>query len=195
MRVRLIAVLLAAVAAVTMSGCGSESKTAAPAAAPSTGPQNGTGTARTAAAPADGAAQSAAPPDLLVFTATTIDRKPIAGVTLLGRPAVLWFWSAACTACRAQAAETDKAAALTEGRATVLGVAAAGEPAALRDFVTVTKTAAIAHISDASGALWTRFGVTEPGTYVILDSAGAVAYRGVLPRADGLLGRITPLIR
>lgn len=199
MRVRLIAFVLTAVAVLSGSGCGSDSKPAATTVGSPVGAAAGSGPGSAAAKPQSGAAaapaQPAAPPDLLVFTAITIDRKPVAGVTLLGKPAVLWFWAADCADCRAQGAETDKVALLTSGRANVLGVAAAGDPAALRDFVTATKASAIPHLADSTGALWTRFEVTHPGTYIVLDSTGAVAYRGVLPRAEGLLDRVTPLTR
>lgn len=186
MRVRLILCVLALVALSAVSGCGSAAKSA--------GPGGGTSPAA-AVAPAPAAPSPTGTPDLLVFTTTTIDRKPFAGVTLLGRPAVLWFWSAASPECRAQAAETDKTAVLHAGRATVVGVAAAGDPAALREFVASSGVGAFPHLADATGDLWRRFGVTEPGTYVFLDAGGAVVHRGVLPRAEGLVARTGELVR
>ncbi|WP_436773234.1 redoxin domain-containing protein [Yinghuangia sp. YIM S09857] len=188
MRVRLILALAALAALAAVSGCGS--------AAESGGPDGGTSPAAAAApVPAPAAASPTGTPDLLVFTATTIDRKPFAGVTLLGRPAVLWFWSAAGPECRAQGAETDKAAVLFADRATVVGVAAAGDPAALREFVASTGVGALPHLTDASGDLRRRFGVTEPGTYVFLDAGGAVVHRAVLPRGEGLVVRTGELVR
>ncbi|MEU8134261.1 redoxin family protein [Streptodolium elevatio] len=185
MRVRLILSVLALLALSAVSGCGSAAKSA----------DSGGGTSPAGAvAPAPAAASPTSTPDLLVFTTVTIDRKPFAGVTLLGRPAVLWFWSAASAECRAQAAETDKAAVLHGDRATVVGVAAAADPAALREFVTSTGVGAFPHLADTSGDLWRRFGVTEPGTYVFLDAGGTVVHRGVLPRAEGLLVRTGELV-
>lgn len=184
MRVRLIVFVLALLAVFAVSGCGSGSGSA----------DSGAGTSPAGAAvPAPVAATPSSTPDLLVFTTTTIDRKPFAGVTLLGRPTVLWFWSASSAECRAQAAETDKVAALHAETTTVVGVASAADPAALLDFVASTRTGTFPHLADPSGDLWRRFGVTEPGTYVLLGADGAVVHRGVLPRAEGLAARVDDL--
>lgn len=193
MRVRLIACVFAFMAACAVAGCGADGKGGdRPAAASGTGTTAVPSGAAASKTDAPGVRPSGTP-DLLVFTAATVDGKPFAGVTLLGRPAVLWFWAPSSADCRAQAAETDKAAALWADRVAVVGVAGPGDPAAARDFVAATRTAGFPHLADGTGALWRRFEVDRPGTYVLLDAAGAVAFRGMLPRGEGLLGRLAAL--
>ena len=47
------------------------------------------------------AATSAGP--LLAFTATTLDGEPFDGMSLAGKPTVLWFWAPWCPVCLQQA--------------------------------------------------------------------------------------------
>lgn len=66
---------LVAVAALVLAGCGG-------------------GSPRAAGAPA-----TTSPASLFAFTATTVDGKPFDGMSMAGKPTVLWFWAPWCPIC------------------------------------------------------------------------------------------------
>ncbi|WP_455361580.1 redoxin family protein [Streptomyces sp. SYSU K21746] len=132
-------------------------------------------------------------PEALKFTGTTVDGKPFDGKTLAGKPTVLWFWAPWCPKCRAQASETAKVAADYAGKANVIGVAGLDKNAAMKNFVSETKTGAFPHLSDEAGDVWKRFEVTEQSRYVILDKDGKTVYEGVLPGGEGLAEKVAGL--
>ncbi|MEJ8640102.1 MULTISPECIES: redoxin family protein [Streptomyces] len=187
-----LAVLAAALLAVTGCGTegGSDSGTDAGAA-----PSTASPPARSSASSDGGetGAAGAEMPEVLKFTATTVDGKPFEGKALGGKPTVLWFWAPWCPKCRAQAAETAEVAADYAGKANVVGVAGLDKNAAMKDFVSETKTGSFPHLSDESGDVWKRFEVTEQSRYVILDKDGKTVYEGVLPGGDGLAEKVAGL--
>ncbi|WP_318209561.1 MULTISPECIES: redoxin family protein [unclassified Streptomyces] len=130
-------------------------------------------------------AAKGAPSGGLEFTASTLDSQPFNGVTLAGKPTVLWFWEPSCSACRAQAPEVALTADLHDGSVSVVGVAGAGGSALHKEFATSTGTHYLRHLADPDKKVWNRFDVTKPGTYVLLDASGEVVMRG-----DGLNGRL-----
>ncbi|MGW7400909.1 redoxin family protein [Streptomyces cyaneofuscatus] len=132
-------------------------------------------------------------PEVLRFTATTVDGKPFDGSTLTGKPTVLWFWAPWCPKCKAQAAETAKVAADRAGEVNVVGVAGLDKNAAMKDFVADTGTSGFPHLSDEKGDIWKRFEVTEQSRYVIVDKDGRTVYEGVLPSGEGLAEKVAGL--
>ncbi|MET9971405.1 redoxin domain-containing protein [Streptomyces sp. NPDC006356] len=191
MRARTLVPAALAATLLTLTGCGTESgsdadddagtspsKTSAPAKSPST---------------SDAGDAGAAVPETLQFTGTTVDGKPFDAKTLAGRPTVLWFWAPWCPKCRAQAAETAKVAADYQGKANVLGVAGLDTNAAMKDFVSETKTDSFPQLSDEAGDVWKRFEITEQSRYVILDKNGTTVYEGVLPGGEGLADKVAGL--
>lgn len=147
-------------------------------------------------APSDGGETGAAGaevPEALKFTATTVDGKAFDARTLAGKPTVLWFWAPWCPKCKAQAAETAKVAATYAGKVNVVGVAGLDKNAAMKDFVSDTKTDTFSHLSDEKGEVWKRFEVTEQSRYVILDKAGKSVYEGVLPGGEELAEKVAGL--
>ncbi|MER5209738.1 redoxin domain-containing protein [Streptomyces sp. NPDC002838] len=195
MRARTFLPAVLAAALLTVTGCGSDGGTdsggdaqAAPPKASSSAPSGeGEGEGE-----GDGA-DKAQVPEALNFTGTTVDGRPFDAKTLAGKPTVLWFWAPWCPKCRAQAAETAKVAADHQGNANVLGVAGLDKNAAMKDFVSQTGTDNFTHLSDESGEVWKRFGVTEQSRYVILDKDGKTVYEGVLPGGEGLAGKVAGL--
>ncbi|MCX4582380.1 redoxin family protein [Streptomyces sp. NBC_01481] len=194
MRARTLLPAVLAAALLTVTGCGAD------------GGSDSAGDAGAAASKTSSSAQPPAPsdggdtgsagaevPELLKFTGTTVDGKPFDAKTLAGKPTVLWFWAPWCPKCKAQAAETAKVAADYAGRANVVGVAGLDKNAAMKAFVSDTKTDAFPHLSDENGDVWKRFKVTEQSRYVILDKDGKTVYEGVLPGGDGLAEKVAGL--
>lgn len=127
---------------------------------------------------------SAAIPASLQFTATTLDGERFDATTLAGRPTVLWFWAPWCSTCAAEAAHVNTLAARTAGRVNVLGVAGLDEPAAMREFASLTKISGFPQLADGQGSIWRHFEITAQATYVLLDAAGIVQHSGYLSNED-----------
>ena len=49
--------------------------------------------------------------DRLQFTGTTLSGAPFSGASLIGKPAVLWFWTPWCPYCNAEAPGVSQVAA------------------------------------------------------------------------------------
>ena len=110
----------------------------------------------------------------LGFTATSLDGQRFDGSRLAGEPVALWFWAPWCSICRTEAPAVADFAEQYAGGVTVVGVAGRAAPDAMRDFVADTGTGGFDHIVDTSGALSARFGVVTPTAYVFVDRSGAV---------------------
>src|SRR5215203_7527634 len=54
---------------------------------------------------------SAVADDRLQFTGTTLSGAPFNGASLVGKPAVLWFWTPWCPFCNAEAPSVSQVAA------------------------------------------------------------------------------------
>jgi peroxiredoxin len=163
MRILALATLLA------LTGCTATPSAAPPTAAPQSQP------------PASAAPSTAAVPELLRFTATTVDGKAFDGASLAGKPAVFWFWAAWCPKCKGDAAavrDTQKALA---GKVNVVGVAGLGSGAdGMRSFVASHELTGFPQLADDQGTVWKRFEVPSQHYYVILDASGKVIHRGPL---------------
>jgi peroxiredoxin len=168
------AVAVAAAAVLALGACSSEE------------PDEAASPSETATAPGaatGGAEPDAAVPELLDFTATTVDGEAFEGASLAGSPAVLWFWQEDCPICQGQGPDV---AALIEhhgDRVAIVGVAGTGlyrtsTDAQRQGFVEDTGTGGATHVQSPDGELWTRFGVTSQSTYVLLDSAGEIVDSG-----------------
>lgn len=180
-----------AAALLTLTACGSgEGSTSGSGAGAAATPE-----ASSPAQPAasDGSGSGAQVPQVLNFSATTVDGKPFDAKTLAGKPTVLWFWAPWCPTCKGQAAETAKVASDNAGKVNVVGVAGLDKNAAMRDFVSDTGTGSFPHLSDENGEVWKRFKVTQQSHYVILDKTGKTAYEGVLPGGKGLADKVAEL--
>ncbi|WP_168801404.1 redoxin domain-containing protein [Glycomyces buryatensis] len=138
---------------------------------------------------AESPSEDMAVPELLDFTATTIDGEDFEGASTLGDPTVLWFWEHDCPVCQSQG---PAVAALVEeygDEIDVVGVSGAGLYAASgaedrAGFVDQTGTGDAVHIEDQDYAIRTAFEVVSQSTYVVLDSEGAVLESGSLSEDD-----------
>ncbi|MEU3049046.1 redoxin family protein [Streptomyces sp. NPDC006984] len=191
MRARTLLPATLAAALLTLTACGSgEGSTSGSSAGAAATPE-----ASSPAQPAasNGSGSGAQVPQVLNFSATTVDGKPFDAKTLAGKPTVLWFWAPWCPTCKGQAAETAKVAADNAGKVNVVGVAGLDKNAAMRDFVADTGTGSFPHLSDENGEVWKRFEVTQQSHYVILDKTGNTVYEGVLPGGKGLADKVAGL--
>lgn len=127
--------------------------------------------------------EETAVPELLDFTATTLDGEEFAGASLAGEPAVLWFWQEDCPICQGQGPDVAALAEEHGDTVNIVGVAGAGlyrtsTDEQLRSFVDDTGTGAVTHLENPEGELWTRFEVVSQSTYVLIDSSGEVVDTG-----------------
>jgi cytochrome oxidase Cu insertion factor (SCO1/SenC/PrrC family) len=194
MRRTLTGLAAAGLAAVlVLGGCGSEedptdeSRTADPATESST--EDGAAEATTEA--------ETAVPELLDFTATTLDGDAFEGASLAGGPVVLWFWYEDCPICRSQGPAVASLIESEGDRVAVVGVSGAGlsgtsSADAMQAFVSDTGTGDATHLQGEDGELWTRFGVASQSTYVLLDSHGEVVDSGSFS-ADDLEEKVADL--
>jgi thiol-disulfide isomerase/thioredoxin len=121
---------------------------------------------------------------LLAFTGTTLDGQPFDGTSLAGKPAVLWFWAPWCPTCLQQAPGVRAAVDKYAGRVAIVGIAGLDKTAAMPEFVRLAKVSGLPHLADEPGVLWKRFGVTAQSTFVLLDAAGEVVFRGPLTAGE-----------
>jgi peroxiredoxin len=131
-------------------------------------------------------------PAVLNFSARTLDGKSFDGASLAGRPAVLWFWAPWCPTCGGQAAGVASTAKRFSGKVSVVGVAGLDGEAAMKRFVENFRLQDVPHLSDEGGEVWRRFAVAEQSTFVLLDSSGAVAFKGSVD-GDELAERVERL--
>ncbi|MBX7266487.1 redoxin domain-containing protein [Micromonospora sp. Llam7] len=129
----------------------------------------------------------------LEFTATTVDGAPFDGRSLVGKPAVLWFWAPWCPVCLQQAPGVREAAEQHGDQVAIVGIAGLDEAAAMPEFIRLAKVGSITNLSDESGEVWKRFGITSQSTFVLIDAAGTVTFRGRLD-ADEVPDRVAELL-
>jgi peroxiredoxin len=116
----------------------------------------------------------------LDFTATTIDGAPFDGSSLEGEPAVLWFWAPWCPTCIAQGPAVKTAFEDYGDEVNIIGVGGLGVEREMGKFIDRTDTAAITHLVDEEGEVWTRFGIDTQSSYVLIDADGAIVHAGYL---------------
>lgn len=132
-------------------------------------------------------------PEQLAFTATTLDGAPFDGASLLGKPAVFWFWTPWCPNCQREAPGVAKAAQEAGGEVSFVGVAAQDTEDAMRTFVERRGVGGFPHLADPDAAVWQRFGVTQQPSYAFVTADGKVEV--VTRQLDGedLLARVRAL--
>src|SRR5688572_8807077 len=116
-------------------------------------------------------------PELLRFTATTVDGDHFDASTLIGKPLVLWFWAAWCPKCRAAADEVVAVQHEYTGKVNVVGVAGLGSGHAMPKFIADMGLTEFTHIADDLGVLRSRFGVTPQVDFVVLDAGGEIVHK------------------
>jgi thiol-disulfide isomerase/thioredoxin len=166
--------VLLVVAVLAMAGCGASSE-------------------RTSGKGPAGSVSTGSSESLLAFTATTLDGKRFDGASLAGKPAVLWFWAPWCPTCLGQAPGVREAVAKFADRVNIVGVAGLDKTEAMPEFVRLAKVETMPHLADEAGVVWKRFAVVAQSTFVFLDAAGRVTFRGGLD-ADEVPDRVATLL-
>jgi thiol-disulfide isomerase/thioredoxin len=168
-RLRTVPVLLIA-AVLTLSACGDAA-----------GPSAGTDEAMTmptveATTPVRESLEAPPPvevPELLDFTAETVDGGTFEGASLAGTDALLWFWAPWCPVCQREAPVVAALAEEYAGRVAVVGVGGlSGDVQAMRDFVERGGVGGLTHLADTDGTIYARFGVTQQYDNGVLDESG-----------------------
>ncbi|MEV4314218.1 redoxin domain-containing protein [Actinocrispum sp. NPDC049592] len=125
-----------------------------------------------ASAPRQAPAAPGQVPKLLQFSAKTLDDKDFSGQSLLGKPAVLWFWAPWCPRCQGEAPHLGSLAHDNAGKITFVGVGAQDGVPAMKKFVAENKVDGFAHLADVDAAIWKKFGVTEQPAYAFIQADG-----------------------
>jgi thiol-disulfide isomerase/thioredoxin len=112
--------------------------------------------------------------DRLNFTGTTLSGGPFSGASLLGKPAVLWFWTPWCPFCNAEAPSVSQVAAANP-KVTFVGVAARSDVAAMQGFVSKYNLN-FTNLNDADGSIWARYNVPWQPAYVFYRADGSSTF-------------------
>lgn len=167
--IRLVLLLVAALAMVTACSTSAAPPTAAPGAA--------------------GSGSSA-----LDFSSRTLAGAEFSGQSLANKPAVLWFWAPWCSTCQAEA-PTIAAAAAQHPNVTFVGVAALDQIPAMNQFVANYQLGGFTHLADTDASIWRRFGVTEQPAFAFVAPNGTVeVVKGTMSAPD-LAQRLDALSR
>lgn len=130
-------------------------------------------------------APAAEAPEQLRFSASTVAGQNFDAASLAGRDAVLWFWAPWCSECRREAPAVAAVAAASAGTVSFVGVGGLGPVADMASFVSTYGVGGFAHLNDADGQIWKRFGVTRQPAHAFIDDDGTVEIvRGELSRAE-----------
>ena len=116
----------------------------------------------------------AAADDRLQFTGTTLSGAPFSGASLVGKPAVLWFWTPWCPFCNAEAPSVSQVAAANP-KVTFVGVAARSDIAAMQGFVSKYNLN-FNNLNDADGSIWARYNVPWQPAYVFYRADGSSTF-------------------
>ena len=152
------------------------------------------------AAPPAGSADAAATvtphnttvPAQLQFTVKTIDGQDFSGQSLLGKPAVLWFWAPWCPVCQGEAPMMDRMAT-AHPAVRLVGVAGLDRLPAMQQFVAKYPVNGFTHLADIDGSVWAKFGVTHQPAFAFVRADGGVdVVKGGLSEPD-LDRRVTVL--
>ncbi|MCH7231468.1 TlpA family protein disulfide reductase [Glycomyces sp. L485] len=172
-------------AALAMSACGSDEE---PTDEEPTS-EEATAEETTDEAAPETAEEDKAVPELLDFTATTVDGEEFEGASLVGDPTVLWFWEHDCPICQSQGPAVADLYDEFGDRIDIVGVSGAGIYAASsaddrEGFVEQTGTGDAFHIEDQDYELRNAFGIVSQSTFVVLDGEGEVVESGSLSEDD-----------
>jgi len=123
-------------------------------------------------------------PAQLQFTAKTVDGRDFNGPSLLGKPAVLWFWAPWCTTCQAEAPSVGRIAA-AHPAVTFIGVAGLDQVSAMQQFVAKYPVGGFTNLADTDGLVWAKFGVTEQPAFAFIEPDGGITVvKGELSESD-----------
>jgi thiol-disulfide isomerase/thioredoxin len=170
-----------AAAAVLVTACGTDPVSTPSAAPAATSPTAPSPTLTNTEGPAE-----------LQFTVKTINGQDFSGESLLGEPAVMWFWAPWCPVCQREAPMVGQIASANPG-VRFVGVAAMDQLPAMQEFVATHPVSGFTHLADTDGAVWAKFGVTHQPAYAFVSADGDIdVVRGSLSQSE-LTERVTAL--
>lgn len=112
--------------------------------------------------------------EMLEFSAKTIDGKDFNGVTLRGRPTVLWFWTSWCPLCQSEAPVVSQLAR-SHPDVTFVGVAGLDQLPAMREFVDkYQEVNGFTQLADVDGTVWSEFGITQQPAFAFIQPNGGI---------------------
>jgi len=119
------------------------------------------------------------------FKATTLQGKNFPGLTLAGKPSLLWFWAPWCSICRGESPDLVALSKAYKGKINLVGVASLGPVGDMKKFVSDTHTSTFTHLADPNGLIWGRFNIISQPSFVFISKSG-VTYRlvGSLSKSD-----------
>ncbi|WP_231750664.1 redoxin domain-containing protein [Mycobacterium sp. NAZ190054] len=132
----------------------------------------------------------------LRFYGTELSGALFDGRSLIGKPAVLWFWTPApyCSTCRDEAPIVSRVAAANPD-VRFVGVAGRWDAASMRRFVD-DHHLGFTNLTDANGQIWQAFFVPWPSAWAFLrpDGTGDLVNNPALPMSEReLTNRVTAL--
>lgn len=127
-------------------------------------------------------------PDSLDFTAATVEGDQFKGASLAGKPALLWFWAPWCPTCRSQVPQVESLAEQYAGDVAVIGVGSLDSADAIAAFA--ADVDGVTHLEDVDGALYSKFGIAEQSSFVLLDADGEVAFETGYGGSDDLAAEV-----
>lgn len=113
---------------------------------------------------------------ILDFEATTIEGHAFSGADLAGDNVLIWFWTPWCAIC-AQESNDIRELSAQYPNVRFIGIAGYGSTAEMQEFVDRTSTTQLVHLNDATGELWTGFGVPIQPSVVTLNESGTATLR------------------
>jgi thiol-disulfide isomerase/thioredoxin len=123
-------------------------------------------------------------PAQLQFTAKTVDGQDFSGQSLLGKPAVLWFWAPWCPVCQGEAPMVGQIAA-AHPAVTFVGVAGLDQVPAMQQFVAKYPVKGFTNLADTDGSVWAKFGVTRQPAFAFIRADGGIdVVKGGLSEPD-----------
>ena len=110
-------------------------------------------------------------PEILDFDASLVSGADFSARDLAGTNTVFWFWAPWCTECAAAASEVQAAAEATPDVQFVGVAGLSSDLGAMQTFVDQYGLT-FPNLSDTGGSVYTRFGITQQDTYVLVSAEG-----------------------
>ena len=109
------------------------------------------------------------------FTGKTVLGKNFTGLSLRGKPTVLWFWAPWCTVCRGESPDLRALSQSFKGEINLVGVAGLGPVKDMKGFIKDTNTGNISHLADVSGEIWNHFQIVSQPSFVFISKSGVAS--------------------
>ncbi|MDQ3104803.1 MAG: redoxin domain-containing protein, partial [Actinomycetota bacterium] len=121
----------------------------------------------------DGPADDVSVPEALDFSAVQVSGAAFDARGLAGTDTVFWFWAPWCAECAAAAPDVEAAAAATPDVRFVGVAGLSSDVDAMETFVD-DHGLTFTQLADSDGSVFTRFGVAQQDTYVLVSADGDV---------------------